>query len=443
MNKKYLILGLVLISLFSGCLEREAPRGQVITTTLTTTTVINHDVRCANSYPVCNGYCTIPNYWCTRVGANCGCVPITATTFPTTSTLLTTTIPTTLTTSTVSTTTTVGPISTTSIPFGTPCNYINSQRSCHLGGCTNPRNICVVNRLYGYPGQTPCICSSLTTTSTVGTTTTSTISTTSTVPTTTTTLHCTDTDDWSYPTKDYYEKGMVSDGFHSDFWDYCLGDTILYEYYCPSVNSYYTFEVNHCNYGCSGGKCNEATTTSLPANYCATVCAGYDHWAGEDNINIDECEDVAVNYCYPDSANVHQTEHCCCWDCAYATTSTVYTTTTTSPWFNDCHMECDNSGRGYKYCGSWGGDCKVNEGILLPAGDYGCEPAGFVCCCAWKDVWDACHSYDFRTGYCVNTLHELYNPATSCEGGSGTWLDTLNPQGNQECSANFRACCYD
>lgn len=54
------------------------------------------------------------------------------------------------------------------------------------------------------------------------------------------------------------------------------------------------------------------TTTTIP---CWDVCSNYDHWAGEDNINIEECEDVAANYCYPDGMVYYQTAHCCCWDC--------------------------------------------------------------------------------------------------------------------------------
>lgn len=114
--------------------------------------------------------------------------------------------------------------------------------------------------------------------------------------------------------------------------------------------------------------------------------------------------------------------------------TTTTPTTTISPWINDCQKECSNSGRGYRFCASWGGSCSVNDGILLPAGNYGCQPEGFVCCCAWKDVRDACESVGYPNSYCANTLHELYNPATGC---SGIWLDDAN----YLCSPNFRACC--
>jgi len=368
------LAGIALLILFL-LLNSRQPTEMETTTTTTSTTL--GDIRCEDSWASCNGYCTPPGYSCQMVGASCRCLP--TTTLFTTTTLPGTTTTSPVTTTTFSYTTTTRYYFTTTIPFTLTCGYVNDARLCFSGSC-NSGYSCVVDRLAGFLGHTACKCLASVTTTLAGATTTSTTTTSTTTSTTTTTNPICG-----------HSVGQ-----------YCYGYDVAYH------------TVTYDPYRCG-------TFPKSSGDTCLYNCA------------------------YKEVDNYDQ--YCWCWDtdtCLYYEScgsggcyGSVPTTTTTIAYsYLDCKAECANTGRDYKFCQnpSYPTGCRANNGILLPAGDYGCS--GFLCCCEWSSVQDACNSYGYSNSYCTNTLHELYNPATSC---GGVWLDDAS----YLCSdpATYRACC--
>ena len=284
------------------------------------------------------------------------------------------------------------------------------------------------------------------------------------------------------------------EGYASPIYDTCQG-IYVYERFC-NYAGYLDFDSVYCEEGCSGGKCN-AAPPSGPANpicghSAGQYCYGYDVAYHSPTWDSDKCDSFpksSGSTCLSDCAYKgfdNYEQYCWCWDTdvceswescgssgcygSYQSCSDYCSAQGTTslgcvsgfnhcysaggeyyagqgddcvvgcccqPSYPSCSQACADSGRAHYAC-MGGSSCKLNHAIETLTGNPYCQAINQAldCCCVWKDKVDACNSWGYPHSACVNTLHSLYNPSTSC---SGMWLD----EGNNFCSSNFRLCCLN